>query len=177
MIAQWRIGTLDEPGERRAASLSSRSVTDYVTRNNLVFLGVTLAAWLLLAVGVLFRSGISWAWGGQVLYTVAVLAALALSARAVINRPSGFVDPDIREADDALRGHGLTVLVGSAIALLFPPLWTFAIQTFHPVHPNDAVWTFIIPLACVLTGWHVASASRSVRAERMPQPLAEPVGR
>ena len=166
VVAQWRIGTLDQPGERRVASLSSRNLRDYVTGNNLLLVGVAVFAWLVLAVLAVLRVGFTVEWWGYLLYSVLVLGALALTARTVINRPSGFVDPDVREADHALRAHGLTVLVGSTIALLYPPIWTFAVQVAYPdgvPFSIDPVWTFLIMLACLLVGWYVASASRSVR--------------
>ena len=167
-IAQWRIGTLTEPGERRAATLSSRSVTNYVTTPNLVLLGITILAVVVLAITSIVHAGYSTAWLGSMLYCVIVMGALALAARAVVNRPSGFVDDDVREADDALRGHSLTVLVGCAIALAYPPIWDFAVQTAYPdgvAYSMDPSWVFFI-LACVLIGWHVASASKSARALR-----------
>lgn len=171
VIAQWRIGLLDEPGERRAASLAARGVTTYVTRTNLALLGIAVAAWAVLAVTSALRSGVTWAWALQLLYSVVMLGAVALTARAIVNRPSGFVDHDVREADDALRGHGMTVLVGSTIALLYPPLWEFAIDTAYPVgvpYSMDPTWVLLIFVVCVAVGWWVAAVSRSVRAGRKP---------
>ena len=168
VVAQWRIGTLGEPGERRAASLASRSVTSYVTRANLVLLGVAVVAWASLAVAAAVRAGLTREWWFDLITSLALLLVLALTARAIISRPSGFVDHDVREADDALRGHGLTVLAGSAIALLYPSLWSFALQTAYPdgvPHSMDPSWVFLILLVCTAVGWHVASTSRSVRAK------------
>ena len=115
------------------------------------------------------RAGFSTEWLADAAYTVILLGALALTARAIVHRPSGFVDASIRDADDALRGHGLTVLVGSAIALLYPAIWTFAVQTAYPTgvpHSIDPSWVLLIFVGCVAVGWFVASRSRSVRASR-----------
>ncbi|MDO5676620.1 MAG: hypothetical protein Q4G35_03820 [Propionibacteriaceae bacterium] len=170
VIAQWRINRLDEPGQWRSASLSSRSILSYVTRANLALFGITAAAWAVLAVVSAVKAGFTGQWAGYLAYSVLVLGALALTGRAIINRPSGFVDDGVREADDALRGHGLTVLVGSAIALLFPPIWAFSMQAAYPdgvPYSMDPAWALFIMFACLAVGWHVASASRSVREKRL----------
>ena len=169
VIAEWRISGLDRPGTRRVAALEPRHLTRYLTP--VVLLAASVVAVVLVAAGVIaaVRAGVSWGWGGWMAYSAAVTAVLALTARAIVARPSGFVDAAVREADDALRCHGLTVLVGSGIAAAYPPIVGLALQAIHTngvPTSIDPAWTLLVMAGLILLGWWVAVWSPSARAGR-----------
>jgi hypothetical protein len=87
-----------------------------------------------------------------------------------MRRPSGFVDSDVRDADDALRTHALGVLVGSAIAASYPALTGFALLAAHPDGaPTSATapWELLIMVAALLSGVWVAVWGPSARGRRL----------
>ena len=176
VIAEWRISRLDQGEQRRVAGLAPRSISRYVTP---LVLGVTagVAAILLaVAIAALTRVGVTWSWVGWVAYSLAVAAAMALTARAIVNRPSGFADESVREADDALRCHGLTVLAGSTVAAAYPAIAGLALLTAYPdgvPFSVDPAWTFLIVVVLVALGWWVAVRSPSAREVRVA-PIADP---
>ena len=109
-------------------------------------------------------------WWGWVAYTGALVVTCALTAGAVMRRPSGFVDSDVRDADDALRTHALGVLVGSAIAASYPALTGFALLAAHPDGaPTSATapWELLIMVAALLSGVWVAVWGPSARGRRL----------
>ncbi len=167
VIAEWRIGSLDEPGERRAADLSPRGVGRFLTP-----LVVGLAAVSALVCGILLivaiaRTGVPGDLLPWLVYLVALGLVLALTARAIINRPSGFADPDLREADDALRCHGLTVLAGCGIAAAYPAVTALVLTAYPDMSASwSLMWTAWILIGCVALGWWVATKSPSARAGR-----------
>ena len=168
VIAQWRMGSLRQVGERRIASLAPRNLRSYLTRftEGAVALaeGVTIvAAGLALA-----RSGWSVEWFGWAAYAVLACAALVFTAHTIVARASGFTDPAMTEADDALRTYGLAVISGCAIAATYPAISGFALLAAYPdgvPFPVDPAWTLLVFLGCVWLGWFVATRSRSVRAQ------------
>lgn len=103
VIAEWRIGRLDTPGARRAATLERHTVTRYLTVEALALAGITATALVALLLASGARTGTSGAWWGWVAYTGALVVTCALTAGAVMRRPSGFVDSDVRDADDARK--------------------------------------------------------------------------
>lgn len=170
VIAEWRIGRLDTPGARRAATLERRTVTRYLTVEALALAGITATALVALLLASGARTGTSGAWWGWVAYTGALVVTCALTAGAVMRRPSGFVDSDVRDADDALRTHALGVLVGSAIAASYPALTGFALLAAHPdsAPPSTtAPWALLIMVAALLSGAWVAVWAPSARGRRL----------
>lgn len=183
VIAEWRISRLDQPGTRRVAGLETRNLGRYLTLPVLAVAGVIALLVVAAASAALARAGLSWQWAAWMLYAVAVLTGLALTARAVVNRPSGFVDGAVRDADDALRCHGLTVLVGSGVAAAYPVISAFAVAAAHPdgaPYSMDPAWTVLVMAALIITGLWIAVWSPSARASRVPDPhlhnAAEPEG-
>lgn len=174
VIAEWRISSLEQPGPRRSAGLAPRGITTYLTAPVIGVAAVVVAALVVLILAAAVRSGLSMSWLGWVLYSVALLAALALTGRTIIERPSGFVDGDLRAADDALRCHGLTVLAGAGVATAYPALAGLALVTSHPdgVPPaGEPMWTLLILVACLVVGFLIAASSTSARAARVEQPV------
>lgn len=92
--------------------------------------------------------------------------ALWAVTRRIVNRPRPTGSVDLREVDDALRGHSLTILAGSAIALASWPLAQFAVLVAE--HNADAAAATLlgnmIPVAGLVLGFEVASLSASARA-------------
>lgn len=121
VIAEWRIATVPV-GERRAASLDRRRLTDYLARPALGLVGVLWAAVvtteLLVAADVLpQRPDARWAPWWELALTIVSGAAIVLAARRVLARPQPLAAADVLAADDALRSRSLYVLAGSALAL------------------------------------------------------------
>lgn len=169
VIAEWRISGLEQAGPRRSAALAPRGLTRYLTP------GVRLiaAAVVLVLAGVAgtaaVRAGLTGSWVGWVLYAVVLVVALVLTGRTIVERPSGFVDADIRDADDALRCHGLTVLVGAGIATAYPALSGLAVLAAYPggvPMSAEPAWTLLIFVGCLVVGLFVAVWSSSARAGR-----------
>lgn len=180
VVAEWRISGLDQAGQRRAAGLQPRSLARYVTPLVLAIAGVVGLVLLGAAVAAAVRAGVTWAWAGWLAYSLGVLALLWLTFRATIARPSGFVDGAVRGADDALRCHGLTVLLGSGIAVAYPAVSAFAVASVHPdgmPYSMDPAWTLLVMTALILLGLWVAVWSPSARASRVevsrPRPPVE----
>jgi hypothetical protein len=159
LAGEWRIASKPVAvGERRSAGLATRSVASYVTRSNRVVLGVVLVI-LFAVVGyslfvdwILAGGDVPWLSLALVTTTTGLLWA---TFRRIVQRPQPFIDDATRQADDALRGHSLTVLVGCVIAAagwLMLNVTTGALGRFP----------FIVPAAVL--GWWVASRSSSVRA-------------
>lgn len=169
VVAEWRINGLDQPGPRRAAGLEPRSLTRYVTPVVLVVASVAAVILVVVGVAAVVRTGMTWDWVGWAAYSGAVMVVLAVTARAIVARPSGFVDSAVREADDALRCHGLTVLAGSGVAAAYPPIAGLAVMTAHPdgvPSSGGPAWTLLIMVVFVLLGLWVAVWSASARAVR-----------
>lgn len=169
VVAEWRISGLDQPGTRRVAGLEPRSLTCYVTPVVLVATSVVAVVLVFAGVAAVIRTGMTWDWVGWATYSGAVMAVLALTARAIVARPSGFVDSAVREADEALRCHGLTVLVGSGVAAAYPPIAGLAVLAIHPdgvPYPMDPAWTLLVMVALVVLGLWVAVWSPSARTAR-----------
>lgn len=176
VIAQWRISRLDGPGDRRAAALAPRGITTYLTPLVRILGGGTLGLAVAAAATALVRAGVSVAWTGWALYLGAVVAVLVLTARAIVERPSGFVDTAVRDADDALRCHGLTVLAGAGIAAAYPAIVAFVLQAGYPAgvpSSMDPLWTLGVMIVLLALGYWVATGSPSARAGREPEPILD----
>lgn len=177
VIAEWRISRLDEPGDRRAAALAPRGLTTYLTPLVRTLAGGTFAVAAIAAAAAVAAAGFSTTWLGWVLYLVAIVAVLALTARAIVDRPSGFVDEALREADDALRCHGLTVLAGSGIAAAYPPIIEFLLRTAYPDGvpvSMEPFWVLLVMVALLFLGYWVATRSPSARDSRAARQAPEP---
>ncbi|MDO5502844.1 MAG: hypothetical protein Q4G67_06690 [Actinomycetia bacterium] len=169
VIAEWRIGRLDEPGERRSAVLAPRGITTYLTPLIRTLAGGALGLAAVAAVAALVRSGFSMSWLAWVLYVVLLVVVLGLTARAIVERPSGFVDESLRDADDALRCHGLTVLAGAGIAAMHPPVVEFLVRAAYPFgvpSSMDPLWTLLVMVVLLVLGYWVATRSPSARESR-----------
>jgi hypothetical protein len=171
VVAEWRIGRLTPAGNRRIAGLAPRGISRYLTAEVRAIIALVGAGLVVLLVVSAVRGGVRgewWAWLG---YVLALGSGLGLTARAVVARPSGFVDGGVRAADDALRCHGLTVLAGSAVAAAYPALVGLALLAVYPAgrHPTtDPPWALAVVVVCLLTGYLVAVWSPSTRAAREP---------
>lgn len=98
--------------------------------------------------------------------------------RRIVGRPQAYADVELRAADDALRGHALTVITGSAIAAAGPPLAAF-LAVVGSASADAGAWDGAGTLALyvlVALGWSVASASASMRARRPRQVEGQPRG-
>lgn len=171
VVAEWRIGRLARPGDRRVAGLAPRGITRYLTAEVRAIVALVGAGLLVLLVVAVVRAGAQGVWWGWLVYVLALGAGLVLTAGAVVERPSGFVDAGVRAADDALRCHGLTVLAGSAVAAAYPALVGLALLAVYPtgVPPTaDPPWALGVVLLCLVTGYLVAVWSPSTRAAREP---------
>ncbi|HEX4998178.1 MAG TPA: hypothetical protein VFY29_08135 [Terriglobia bacterium] len=160
LAGEWRIASKPVAvGARRVAGLTTRSVASYVTRSNRVVLAVVIVI-LAGAVGYgafvePMQAGKSAPWPFLVLLAVTT-GLLWATFRRVTQRPQPFVDDAAREADDALRAHSLTVLVGCVIAVSGWLVFLILNGTELGRVP------FLVPMAGL--GWWVAARSRSPRA-------------
>jgi hypothetical protein len=173
VIAEWRIGQLVQPGERRAAEPSPRVAARYLTGEVRLIVALVAAVLitLLLVAGVLGGAESSWWW--WLSYVLALGTGLFMTVRTVVGRPSGFVGTDVRAADEALRCHGLTVLAGAAIAASYPALVGLALTVAHPAGvpaSADPPWGLGIVVLCLVTGYLVAVWSPSTRSELSSDP-------
>lgn len=184
VVAEWRIAGPPVEGPRRSVDLAPRTVAGFVTGTVraafLAVLGLTAGAGLV--VGVLALAGRVpdlATWLVPVVELVAGAVVVGLTARRVVDRPRPVASADVRAADDALRGHGLTVLAGSAIALAGLPLADFVSTSLGVVlEREDELASFVgvlVLLACVVLGWFVAARSRPARASR-PAPAGRSGG-
>lgn len=169
VLAEWRISAPPSRGTRRQADLRVRTVSSFVTASNRVALA-TVAA--LLVVTAVWAGVVDLADPGRRADWLAAVAACLLSGgvlwavtRRIVDRPRPAGPPDIRDADDALRGHSLTVLAGSAVALASLPLAGFVgtiLDRLAGPGPGALAW-FLTLVAGLLWGWLVAARSPSVR--------------
>lgn len=169
VVAEWRISAPPSPGTRRQADLRGRTVSSYVTAPNRVALTsvATLLVVTAVAAGVidLPDPGRRTDWVATVAACLLGGGALWAVTRRIVDRPRPAGPPDIRDADEALRGHSLTVLAGSALALASLPLAGFVATILERLAgPGPGALTgFLTLVAGLLGGWHVAARSASVR--------------
>ncbi len=172
VVGEWRISGLPVEGTRRVAALEIRSLSSYVTVANRVLLAVVAA---LLGLGAAYAGTYAVrddaylpTWLGWLGVTLGALAALGLTVRRVVGRPLAHATTDLRGADDALRGHALTVITGSAIAAAGLPLAAF-LAIVGSASVSGAGWDgagTLALLVLVVLGWYVASRSPSVRSRQ-----------
>ena len=170
VVAEWRISSLPVDGPRRTAGLSRRTVGSYVNRVNRGWLGLAL---VLLAVGLVsagvatlrdFRSMPWLGWAGGCLLVGGLLWATAMR---VVRRPQPATGADLVDADDALRGHALTVLSGCTIAAAGVGSAEFVSELGRSAGGSQSPWgvvAFLVFVLSVVLGWFVASRSTPVRA-------------
>jgi hypothetical protein len=166
VVAEWRISALDQPGSRRTAALERRSVSRYVTPVVMALVCVVAVSLVGISIVALVAAGVTGSWLTWAGYSVVVVCGLAATARALVGRPSGFRAPGLREADDALRCHGLTVLAGSGVAAAYPPIAGFSVLAAYPdgvSSPGDPAWVVLILIVLVLLGLWIAVWSQSAR--------------
>lgn len=168
VVAEWRISA-PAAGTRRRAGLNRRTLASYVTGTNRILLGGTLLA--LAAFGI--WAGIAtvsdpWArgeWLGWTLASAVGAGVLWAVTRRVVDRPRPVGAADLVDADDALRGHSLTVIAGSVIALAGFPLASYVAAIVTHLAPGaNASASVLLMLGALALGWYVASRSASVRA-------------
>lgn len=175
VVAEWRVSALPVEGTRRAASLGRRSLAQYVTRPNRVLLLVAAALLGLSSLVALWRhladgTGLGrWSW--TLGLTVLGAGLLALTLRRVVDRPQSAGEQSLLEADDALRGHSLTVLTGCAIAAAGFAFAEFVDQAVPGL--GEGLLGFLLLALAAGAGWWVAARSPSARSlTRHPSPVA-----
>ena len=169
VVAEWRISTPVASGTRRQADLRARSVASYLTAPNRVTLAVVLA--LLAATGAVAGAfdlpdpGRRTAWLASAAGCLLGAGVLVAVTRRIVDRPRPAGPSDVRDADDALRAHSLTVIAGSAVALASLPLADFCTTIAgRLIGPEEgAVTGFLVLVAGLVAGWFVAARSASVR--------------
>lgn len=166
VVAEWRVSALPVEGTRRAASIGRRSLARYVTTPNrrlLLGAGALLALTILGGLARVVVDGAGFArWSWTVALTLVGALLLAITLRRVVDRPQSAGDPSLVEADDALRGHSLTVLTGSAIAAAG---FAAGELTSHAVPgTGGGLLGFAVLVVAALVGWWVAARSPSARA-------------
>lgn len=175
VVAEWRVSA-PERGTRRRADLAPRTLASYVTATNRASLGVVLG---LLALA-MARSGMLAVarpalWSSWLIATAeCVVGGLVLwaVARRVVGRarPS---EPDLRNADDALRSNSLTALSGSAVALAAVPAASY-VQILVATDPHynaidlatvaSGAAVVVMTLVLAALGYWMAVWSPSLRA-------------
>ena len=112
-------------------------------------------------------------WGWTVGLTAVGVLLLALTLRRVVDRPQSAGDTSLVDADDALRGHSLTVLAGSAIAAAGFAMAEFVSQVLPDIGGGPLGFVLLVVVAVV--GWWVAARSRSARALTRSGSVSQPV--
>ena len=120
VIAEWRVDSLAR-GPHAAAMLHQRRIDDYVRRTPLLLAVLVWVAVLVLgvtAVSATARRAVDLV-PAAVALTASLLAAavIVLVTRRILARPQPLVAADLLEADNAIRGRSLNVLVGCALAI------------------------------------------------------------
>lgn len=165
VAAEWRVAPVDA-GARRAAALAPRRRTDYVSpgvrKLTNAVVGVTIALGVLAVV----RPA-----GGDrgrlpavllLAATAGVLAVIVAVQRQVLRRPQPVAQPDVLDADDAIRARSLQVLAGSTIALMY----FLASLLVSPLRDGYAWLGLAMATVGALLGWVVASGGSPVRRAR-----------
>lgn len=186
VIAEWRIATIPV-GDRRAASLHRRRLSDYAGRP---FVMVAAGVWIVVGGAGLLAAAVTvlhdrplrhyrqipgslWT---ELVFLALAGAALVLVANRVLRRPQPLAAPDVLAADDALRRHSLYVLVGAALALA-GYLGAAMVATFGVGGPgstyrySDGLELFgvlVLPMAGALIA--LSPRRRPVRAQDVPVP-------
>lgn len=124
LVGALRAPEFDRSGPRMAL-LVPRRVTDYVSRQDLRWAGLMLAAGLAAAaVGVLGpRRQQGWEPGPIQIAVPAALAVVvavvcSLTIRRVVDRAQPLATPSITAADDALRASSLAITTGAGLAMI-----------------------------------------------------------
>ncbi len=120
LAAMGPVAAGDEP--RRAATLVPRQARKYLSRRALVLPGVTVGLSLIVAVFYLVGprrpdGPSSGTLLGAVALSVLAGAVMMVGTRWVVRRPQPVPDDDALTVDDAVRAHGLHLLVGTANAI------------------------------------------------------------
>ncbi len=183
VVAEWRISALPVEGPRRSAALARRGLSTYVTAANRVMVGAAAALLTIGAAGAGTHAvrdhALLATWSSWVGVSLAALLTLALTVRRVVRRSLAHPDDALRQADDALRGHALTVLTGCAVAASGLPLSAFLAMVGDASGGSASGWAALGQWAMILLmvlGWYVASRSPSVRSRQLPVSERDPVG-
>lgn len=140
VVAEWRVDALTR-GPRAAALLRARRLTDYVGPRVVCFVVLVWSAVAVLGVtAVVVSLGRSTGRTGAVVTLLAcVLVATIICAvvRRVLERPQPLVAVDLLDADQAIRGRSLHVLLGSALAI---GGYLIAVTIGQVVARDDDVW-------------------------------------
>ena len=183
VVAEWRISALPVEGPLRSAALARRGLSTYVTAANRVMVGAAAALLTIGAAGAGTRAvrdhALLATWSSWVGVSLAALLTLALTVRRVVRRSLAHPDDALRQADDALRGHALTVLTGCAVAASGLPLSAFLAMVGDASGGSASGWAGLGQWAMILLmvlGWYVASRSPSIRSHQLPVSERDPVG-
>lgn len=158
VVAEWRVDSLAR-GPRAAALLHRRRIAEYVSRGGL---WTAVAVWVatpVLAVSAVVMCVSRSSDRGPAAATLfaAMLAgsAILLVVRRVLARPQPLVSADLLEADNAIRGRSLNVLMGSAIAIggylsAVSVGEVFALPELSVVHLAQLLGFFALPILGVI---------------------------
>jgi hypothetical protein len=174
LVAEARIAHLT-PGPRRSASLEPRRPQAYVgpVTWRLLPAALVVATVVVAADAVAGVAGRPVNWLAVPFYVgaVAIAAAVRFTQLRVLRRPQPLAEPDVIEADDAIRSRSLHVLAGAGTATVLycalGCLWALGLQ------PDTATSRLVLSVAYVfmlgnpLLGWQVATLRWRVR--RTPQ--------
>ena len=120
VIAEWRVDSLAR-GPGAVALLHRRRIADYVRQRVLVPAALLWSAVPVLAViavaVTLRRSANQLSAAATLCAGLLVGSAILLVVRRILQRPQPMVAPDLLEADNAIRGRSLNVLMGCALAI------------------------------------------------------------
>lgn len=175
LVAEWRISAPPAQTERRVASLGVRSLSNYLTPSTRITAGAVvglLVGALIVTAPSLLEATARAPWLTAAVETLLGGVALWAVSRRVVGRPQPAASSDAVETDNALRGHALTVIAGSAIALATQPLGTLIalVPGLDPAYA--ALIGFGLLVAGLLLGWYVAAQSPSVRERALAARMA-----
>lgn len=171
IVAEWRISRLVRPTGPRMSDLQRRGVATYLTplvRGWVLVVALALAGSAAVALVMAIRQGELSSWLRWAVVLSLGAGVLWLTMRRIMDRPHGFVDAGLRDADDAVRCQSMTVLAGCTIAAAGALIGEFVTlcltPTFVASEPDLAALLSIGPLLVgIVLGWWVATSSRSPR--------------
>lgn len=177
LVAEWRIAdavrSVLPQQARRSSTLTSRGLGTYVgllaraLAVGVLVAVVVAAVWSLAAA---LRQDAMVRWTSWTVVTALGLAVLGATIRKVVDRPAGYADRDLRDADDAVRCQSLTVIAGCAVAAAAYPLTAY-LDIAELISPTTDL---VITVVAMVVGWWIATFSPSTREPgRQGDPLAD----